>query len=159
MSKRFYNAAICENGHVLDNMMQDNEHYLYKHCSRCGELVYNVCTECQNPIPGAETNVSWCGTNVKPPYYCPFCGKPYPWTLKILESNQQRLKELDGLDENLKQLLCESLKDIMIESPNTELACDRFKRAFVVAKKSIREILISILAEIACAYVKNKLNI
>ena len=63
-----------------------------------------------------------------PPSYCHACGKPYPWTALKLEAAKELVEELDGLDAEERQLLKQSLDDLVTDSPKTEVAGLRFKR-------------------------------
>lgn len=63
-----------------------------------------------------------------PPSYCRACGKPYPWTALKLEAAKELVEELDGLDAEERQLLKQSLDDLVTDSPKTEVAGLRFKR-------------------------------
>ena len=159
MPVSYHRAAVCGSGHVLDSLMNEGDSYPGKFCPRCGEPVYTACPSCGSPVVGADTRTVSCGIDSKPNYFCICCGNPYPWTLDIIESNQRRINELDQLDDQTRQMLCESLEDIVIPSPDTPVACDRFKRVIASAGSAVREILLSLLGELACSVAKKHIGL
>jgi hypothetical protein len=64
----------------------------------------------------------------KRPSYCHFCGTPYPWTVLKLEAAKEMAEELDELSPEEKEKLKDSLDDLTVNTPKTNLAVTRTKK-------------------------------
>lgn len=152
MTERYYyqNAQICKNGHIRNAHSNAHPEKSEQYCSICGEPVIQTCPYCDKPIRGAlhvevpkyqyayhydpysdvqKHQAIRTGYNDKTvekeislPYYCPNCGKPYPWTESRLEAAEKIVDMLDELDDIQKKQLKETFPDLMVESPKTQLS-------------------------------------
>lgn len=92
---KYYPAIICKNGHVLSCRYS----YQHKFCKTCGAEAISRCESCGYIIEGDLLSSGILTTYYEKPYYCPKCGAPYPWTIKLID-NAVELASLDApLDE------------------------------------------------------------
>lgn len=144
-------ATICLNGHVISCYTANSQ----KYCSKCGQETYSVCAYCGQPIRGkyeVKGVLDLTGYYDKP-YYCYNCGKPYPWTQVILDSAVELLSLDDEISDETKQLIKDSLPDLMIETPQTPIAVAKYKKGMAKAGQivadSMRQLLIDAISETA----------
>ena len=144
-------ATICLNGHVVSYRNANSQ----KYCSKCGQETYSTCTHCGQPIRGkyeAQGIVDLTGYYDKP-YYCYNCGEPYPWTQIILDNAVELLALDDDINDESKQLIKDSLPDLMIETPKTPIAVAKYKKgmskAGQVVADSMRQLLVDVISETA----------
>lgn len=106
-----------------------------------------------------------CGTyieykNSRPNYvpsYCTQCGQPFPWTSERLKEANQYTDELD-LSIEEKTALKSSYPDLTRNTPKTEVAIDKFRRAIVKVGPQAADVIKSILVTIADEYAKRQLG-
>lgn len=84
------------------------------------------------------------------PNYCKKCGKPYPWTSRII-SNVSELLELDeDISKSDKDLIKTAIPDLLIDTPKTRVAGVKFKKGFSkvskVVKGPLRELLVDVMS-------------
>lgn len=149
-------AQICLNGHII-NYHAKNESFLNKDfCTSCGEKTITQCQCCTHEIRGEYSGSSWYGYDAYSglfncPSYCEKCGKAFPWTLSRIEAAQELARELEGLTEEEREILANSINDIVKDSPRTIVATTRFKK--VVSKvglpvaNAFKEILTDVVSE------------
>lgn len=158
-TNKYWNVTICENGHVLDPGYSNTQ----KFCEQCGSSVVSNCKHCNNPIRGAKVVIGGyigdlefindpCIEDFKISYYCPFCSKPYPWTEKIF-TNITEILSLDGdINSDTKSLIITALPDLIVETPNTQLAVAKFNTSYSklndVIKSGVKNILFSLISEV-----------
>ena len=97
----FLTAQICENGHIITS---DIEKFSYSFCPQCGSKAFDKCSSCGKPIHGSyyEYDILFVPEPLdQKPFYCYHCGKPYPWTQKILDSAIELLSLDEDLDSEL----------------------------------------------------------
>lgn len=133
----YHVAQICLNGDCISDRIDDSEELSQKYCKKCGAKTITACPNCNAPIRGDyETDgIAVLGWEYKVPAFCCECGSPYPWTKSALEAAEQLIKEDDKLTDDIKNKVIESLPDIISETPKTQLAASRFKRALISAGK------------------------
>ena len=73
--KTYYNAQICESGHVVAE--RDYEFDESPYCTKCGSKIFSNCPSCNAQIRGGDKND--CSVTYIPPIYCDKCGKALPW--------------------------------------------------------------------------------
>jgi len=87
----------------------------------------------------------------KAPAFCPNCGKPYPWTEVKIQTAHELAQELDNISDGDKEILTQSINEIVKDSPKTTLAATRFKK--ILSKTStpimgaFKDILVDIVSE------------
>lgn len=146
----FNNATICLNGHVISKFQSNYQEY----CSQCGAKTYSNCGHCNSPIHGVTEIKGAVVLGERPytkPNYCYKCGKPYPWTEKILNNAIELLALDDELDDSTKQLIKTAIPDLLVETPSTPLAVAKYQKgisnAGQILKNSLRSLLIDVLSE------------
>lgn len=91
--------------------------------------------------------------------YCKNCVKPYPWTQAALESTAILLQEDTELDEILRNNLVSSLPDIISETPKTQIAIVRFKKAALSVGKFTADALRQFAIDFGCELAKKELGL
>lgn len=151
-------AQICKNGHVVtsnaDEYPEDREMY----CSKCGSETIMNCPSCNASIRGSETEFSYSG-DYEVPAYCLHCGSPFPWTKSALESAALIIQEDEQLNELISSQLINSLPDLITETPRTQLAVTRTKKALVSAGKFTVEAIRQFAIDFGCELVKTQLGL
>lgn len=140
MTRDYYTALYCLNGHHITRELE-----LYggdNFCKKCGEKTISECPECQEHIQGRPrwSNVRIIGS-IPPPAYCHNCGKPYPWTIIAIETAKNLVKDAEELSTTERDQLVESISDIMVDTPKTELAATRFKKLINKVGTTTRNLL------------------
>lgn len=124
-----YPAFICENGHPISTCSGSQPD---KFCQKCGARIISSCTNCGKTIRGIMRDDSYAlFTKYAVPSYCPSCGKPYPWISNAIEATVCMLKESE-LSTADQDKLISSLPDILTETPQTQLASARYKKAIAI---------------------------
>lgn len=155
MSEAKFYATICTNGHVISSSEKDKQ----KFCSQCGAESISSCSYCDTPILGSSFSDFMYNVPYKRPDYCHNCGKPYPWTESALTNAILLIQEEDELSEQLKTSIVETLPDIITETPKTNLATIRFKKALASAGKFTAEGLRQFAIDFGCELAKKLLGI
>lgn len=153
----YYPAFICENGHAIStasHLCPD------RHCSKCGARIISKCPICDNTIKGRADNGDPNAMIFKytVPAYCRHCGKPYPWTAAAIESASVMIAESE-LSTNEQQKLISVLPDIVTETPRTQLASSRIKRAMACGDGFIAEGLRDFVINLGCEAAKHFLGL
>jgi len=80
MSRGYYTALVCLNGHVITRYLED-EGNPDSFCSNCGKPTISACPKCQSRIRGAEIDpaVFIIGKPAPISSHCPNCGTAFPW--------------------------------------------------------------------------------
>ena len=155
MSGNWYDTAqICTNGHVITSSLITMPEVGQKFCKKCGAPTITKCQICNAPIKGSYNQE---GRLLLPDYelpsFCPDCGKPYPWTEAKLKAAKELFDELDNLSPEERELLKNSLDDIVQDTPQTTVAATRFKKLIAKVGKpaagALRDILVDIASEAA----------
>ncbi|QUI24899.1 DUF2321 domain-containing protein [Vallitalea pronyensis] len=153
-----YFAQICMNGHLITSTYRSISSSHRKYCSKCGALTIVQCPDCNTYIPG-DYKSDWGTLELSDPMtsvpaYCHGCGNPYPWTKSALESATLMINDDENLNESEKQEFCESLPDLLVESPTpkTKLAVSRFKKFVGKSAKytadGIKDIFVDVTSEV-----------
>ena len=121
----YHPATICLNGHVISGTKPN----VYSHCSKCGAETISNCPNCNAPIHGQAINKDgYVSYKLKKPDSCCYnCGKPYPWTERIIRASVELLSMDENLDEDTKELLKTLVPDLLFETPMSQVAATRFK--------------------------------
>lgn len=150
-----YPAFICENGHEISSRKASCTDAF---CSQCGARVINKCPECQCTIRGLSMESYGFIVDYDVPAYCRSCGKPYPWTVRSIESTVIMLQESD-LSFDDQQKLIDILPDALSETPKTQLASIRFQKAIANAGNFVGEGLRQFAITFGCELFKNYLGL
>lgn len=151
-------AQICLNGHVLTSMSNDSL-IAEPFCSKCGASIINKCQDCNTPIKGSRRVSS---VIEDPPYHYPsiiyhkpsFCFKcshTFSWTTRIKDAANELINFSENLSLTEKDDLKNSISDLLIESPETNLSTIKFKtyvaKAGTEIGKGLKDILIDLVSE------------
>ena len=128
-------ALICLNGHVISTATGLRPYLNSAFCPQCGEPAISKCPECQAPIPGQVRNYSDSSGTFgfgdkfeQPASYCGGCGKPYPWTARRAQAFIEMV-QLELRAEAAHEVE-DNLPDVMRDTPRTDIAMRKIKRAF-----------------------------
>ena len=125
---------VCLNGHwSISGRLLQNEQY----CEKCGQKIIDKCPSCGAFIKelGQASIVSVGFQEYELAAYCKKCSKAYPWTQSALEATAKIILAENQLSDSDKKMLIASLPDIIADTPKTELAAMRLKRAAASAGK------------------------
>lgn|SRR5574337_743231 len=152
-------AQICRNGHVQSTDVE--RHSPGPRCEECGAEGITKCPHCAAPIHGYYhvEGVLAIGERFSPPKYCHNCGKPYPWTEVRLQALHELISEMEGVSAEEKQRLNGSRDDLIADTPRTEVAVTRFKKALARAGPEVAIAMKKILIEVGTEAVKKSLGI
>lgn len=146
-------AQICLNGHVVNHSTQKYPQHSQPFCSVCGAASITTCHHCQTAIKG-RYYVEGVGGFTSPyeaPAFCHYCGYAYPWTASALEAAQE-LADLE-LDEADAAIVKANLNDIVHDTPRTQVAALKVKKAFIKAGPAVlgmfRDIVVDVASEAA----------
>lgn len=152
----YYLGVACLNGHEVSSWADADRESHTKFCSQCGEPTISQCSECQTSIRGAMKG-SLSTWKVAP--HCHACGKPYAWTQRRAEALAETLNELDELNHEERERLKKSIPDIIADTPRSETAVLRFKKAAVKVGAVAGKLLMDVLSSVATAAVKKSLGL
>ena len=148
----------CMNGHTLvtSHLIGKDEF-----CEKCVAKMIDKCQECGYSI--REWDYGGMVALGTPKYvraaYCKNCGKPYPWTNAAIEAATELIEEEDELDEIQRNKLLSSLPDIVSETPKTQVAIVRFKKALLSAGKFTADGLRQFVIDFGCELAKKQLGL
>lgn len=147
-------ALICLNGHVTNAEFNAHPERNTKYCAKCGEATITKCQRCEADIRGTYQEPGqpyW--TTITVPSFCHNCGLPYPWVERRLKAARDYAHEIAELSDEDKNVLDESLDELVKDSPQTDLAATRFKRLMAKvgreAAETFRKLLVDIVSETA----------
>lgn len=141
-------ALICQNGHVINEMVNqcpdDNKNY----CEICGSKAISKCEACGKDIRGNRP-----GDIYTPPSFCNNCGKVFPWVQSRIEAAIELSLESDNISEDDKETFKESLGVVIRDTPRTALGATKIKKILFKigngTSKMIRDLIVSIISETA----------
>lgn len=153
-------AQICHNGHLITNSTEFYPERTQRNCSECGAVTYSACPSCCEPIRGSLCDDNDCLiSDPLPPAYCHACGKPYPWTEAALESAKAVIREEDSMSFQQQEDLIEVLPDMIVETPRTNLATVRMKKALASVGSFTADALKSFLIDFGCEVIKRQIGL
>ncbi len=151
-------AQICLNGHVINTSFHESPEFNKKFCSECGLATITACPDCEFRIagylnmPGHVSLLAY-----RRPAYCENCGKPYPWTDAHLRAARQLAYESTELGTDDKDLLADSLDDLVRDTPRTPVAIQRVKRVLGKVAPGVAEGFRSILVDVVSEAVRKSI--
>ena len=149
MSGCYEQATICENGHIISEY-SNNAESTDKYCSKCGGLAIKTCKKCGTYIRGQYNSDEFViipNGSIVVPAYCHNCGDPYPWTSKFLNAADEMVDMFDDLTPEQKQTLKSTFPDLIVESPNSQLAALRASKLINGLQEFGKDIFINLLSE------------
>ncbi|WP_379161317.1 DUF2321 domain-containing protein [Paenibacillus sp. sgz5001063] len=149
-SEHFDIAQVCLNGHVINDHFQDSPHLSKKFCTACGESTVISCSECNTPIQGKSRASFSYASKYTLPRFCHHCGHSYPWIARKLNAAGDLADLVDELSPIERERLSTDFLDLVKDSPSSQVAALRIKRAFTKVTPNIQEafkdILISVIS-------------
>lgn len=151
----YYPAFICTNGHERSTMSYSCSD---KYCTECGSPVISRCAECGAAIRGKYESDFAFASSYKIPSYCHRCGKPYPWTVAAIEATVAILRESELTFEEQEKIKS-ILPDVITETPKTQLAALRLKKAMSTAGSFVADGLKEFVISFGCEMLKKQLGL
>ena len=159
MRDDFYDVAqICLNGHVINDSAREYPQSNKKFCDKCGAATITNCVNCKAEIQGYHNVEGVIGVfHYTAPAFCPNCGKPYPWIEAKIQAAHDLAQELENISDSDKEILSQSIDEIVKDSPRTTLSTTRFKKILSKTSTSIMGAFKDILVDIVSETVKKSL--
>lgn len=151
---RFETALVCLNGHLVNAAYHAKPRRNVRRCERCGVETISRCYQCKEPIRGDEhVDDRWRGyvnPLTRPPAFCHDCGDPYPWTEAKRRALADVIDELQDLDPAERYKLKASIGDLIAQTPGTDLAVVRVKRAIAKVGERAGKLFAKVVTDVAC---------
>lgn len=145
-------AQVCMNGHVISSGIETSPETAQKFCDDCGAATITECPKCKTSIrgyhmvPGIMSLADYTLAS-----FCHECGAPYPWTETRLNAAKELAAEAEGLSDDERSQLAQSLDDLIADTPRTPVASARFKKLMAKAgtatANAAKQILIEVVTE------------
>lgn len=155
MTQGYDVAQICLNGHIVNDSVRNYPQHSKYFCDKCGAKTITSCQNCKFDTQGhyRVSGVLSLESSYSVPAFCYNCGNPYPWTELKIQTAHELVQEIENLSDEDKNILTQSIDDIVKDSPKTTLAATRFKKIISRTGKEVagglRTILIDIVSEMA----------
>lgn len=153
-------VSVCLAGHLVPAPGPDAAMGAEPLCPQCSAGIIAACPGCREPIlgvpasarPGSGLSDLLPGTQpVLPPRYCHCCGRPFPWTERVVSAVRMAIRQLGALDAFERDQLRRSVDHIIHETPHTRLALVRIHAALAriggETAEQLRELLMSVASE------------
>jgi hypothetical protein len=151
-------AQLCIAGHWANSRVRDMPEFNKAFCDECGSKTIAACPKCKGPIPGGVPGITSFSDKPDPaPKFCVHCGSPYPWTQLALQTALDISDEVTGLSFQQREELKSSIRDLVQESPKTQLAVIRFKKLIGSAGSAIGDALKKTLTDIVSEVIKRQI--
>ena len=130
-------------------------------CSECGAKTITACPHCSAPLRGFYRGDGpyLFIQSAKVESFCYNCGTPYPWIESGLEAAKLLIQESDDIPNEQKNILIESLPDIITETPKSKLATTRFKKVISATGKFTAEGIRQFIIDFGCEVVKKQIGL
>jgi hypothetical protein len=143
-------GMVCINGHRINRSSEDYPEYNSAFCRECGGAAVTSCSSCNSKIRGYLRNTGVVDlTEWKIPAYCHACGKPYPWTESRIESLTEAIEDAERLSPEEKETLKLSIPDILSQTPKSDNAVARFKRAIAKSGQASGKLIYDVAVKVA----------
>lgn len=153
-------VLVCLEGHLVSDAPAPGSAAVERLCPQCAVPVIAECPGCREPIlgvPGSAYRLPGLGgvepgaRPLLPPRYCHCCGRPFPWTERVVSAVRTAIRELRMLDAFERDQLRRSLDHIIHETPQTGAALVRINAALTriggETADRLRELLMSVATE------------
>jgi len=158
----YYDIGMaCLNGHRITAVAGSSPEFTGRYCSKCGAETITQCPHCMAQMRGYyhSDNVITIGFTWTPAAHCHECGRPYPWTERKAIAVEGMVDELDGLSGDEKAKLKKSIPDIITDTPNSDTAVLRFKKAAAKVGQFGGKLLTDVLTKVATEAVKKTMGL
>lgn len=152
-------AQFCVNGHFINAAVKASPEFNKRHCDKCGAETITECPKCKGIIKG-ELHVPGIvvgGYTFPAPSFCEHCGAAFPWTEARLEAAKELAGEMEGLTPEERELMKQSLDQIVRDTPQTTLAATRFKKLATKAGKGAAAAIWELVKDLASEAAKKAL--
>ena len=149
---------VCMNGHRINSSYQEFAQHNKAFCPDCGEATITACPECKAPIKGYYYGGVIRSSQVPVRAFCDACGMAYPWQVARV-ANALEVLRLQGVDEADVQEIEKNLSDITRDTPRTQVAVLRVRKALAKAGKPVYDVCIKVIGDVAAATVKAQLGL
>ncbi|WP_434346679.1 DUF2321 domain-containing protein [Myxococcus virescens] len=148
-------AQICERGHVINSSSVRSPQFNKKFCTKCGAATRTTCAQCNAPIQGEyhSAGVIHVGFKMNAPAHCHQCGAQHPWTIANIKAAQDLVDMSDAPDAE-KTALKTSAPDLLVDSPQSQVAASRWKKFFAGTGKQVADVGRQLLVDVASEAVK-----
>ena len=157
-------AQICANGHLITAAVKQNPERQRAFCPSCGAKTLTACPGCGQPIRGAHCAqvhnyvmdrwYTGVGSLRAIAAHCSECGMAFPWTSARLATARELAGEIEGLSDEERETLKNSLDDLTADTPRTEVAASRVKGLIAKSGKVAADTINKILVTVATEYAK-----
>lgn len=133
---RYHLGMACLNGHPINSSADRFQESNAKFCRKCGEATISACQQCNAPIRGhyEVPGVISLGEPWKPDAHCHGCERPYPWTERSIQALTEAVElAAEDLSADERDALKDAIPDLIAETPRTQIAAARFKKAITKA--------------------------
>jgi hypothetical protein len=149
-------ALVCAGGHLINDQVRGDPSRNLDQCPSCDSEVISACPGCREPVPGfryepGNDQASLRSTErslAVPPRYCPACGRPFPWTERVMSAVRLVIREMAALDLHERHQLRRSIDHIIRQTPQTGQAVrqinDTLSRIGGESAQTLRELFLSI---------------
>ena len=153
-------ARVCLNGHLINDSVRRNPGRSTQKCVQCGADAIEVCPECNEPLRGDYHSelVLRAISTYRRATYCGRCGEALPWLSASLKSSRELL-ELSGVEESVVESLMGQLQHLVADTPQTEVATERWRRFLARSGDGTAKLLRKVLANIVTDAVKSDLGL
>ena len=155
----YLTGQVCLNGHPITDDVSSGLSQSF--CSECGAKTITHCPNCKSPIHGKYEvpSVFDISFTYRPDAYCYNCGNPYPWTEAAIKNTILLIQEDEELSDSSKDSLVSSLPDVITETPGTNLAVVRMKKALKTAGKFTADALRQFAIDFGCELARKSLGL
>lgn len=149
-------ALVCLGGHLINDRLRGDPTRNLDQCPTCGSEVISACPGCREPVPGFhyEPGIDQAAIHPRgralttPPRYCPSCGRPFPWTERVMSAVRMVIREMAALDPHERDRLRRTIDHIIRQTPRTPQAVrqinDALSRIGGEPAQALRELFLSI---------------
>lgn len=149
---------VCNNGHILEATLASATD-LPRDCPLCAALLIAACPGCREPILGVPVPARGSSADdfrsgpvpFAAPRYCHCCGRPFPWTERVVSAVRAAIRQIGALDAHERDQLRRSIDHIIHETPQTRLAVLRINavlsRIGGESASALRELILSIAGD------------
>jgi len=150
-------ASICENGHLITRNVETHPEHSETFCSKCGAKTVTACGHCGQKIRGHLHGTMPSMHDEPIAKFCYNCGGSYLWTEAALKAATELIAESDAFDNEEKERLTQSLRDVVQDTSRTQVAIMRLQKYLPKAGKQFADAFRSIVVDIASEAAKKAL--
>ncbi len=147
-SGQYDNALICENGHVINSMLNQFPEDNKKYCEQCGKIALTKCDKCGTLFRG-----NMYGDVYDLPAFCFNCGTVFPWTQLKIETAIELAVSSELINDEEREIVKKAVPEIVRDGTRTMLESTKFKKIlFKIGNGTatmIRETLAAVISETA----------